>query len=101
MTLSVRISKPSNSAMQSSPSKNDKWVLEYELPTRRSPEALMGWVSSDDTLNQVKLEFDSQEEAQTFAKEKGWHATVIPARIKKIRPQNYGDNFKYTKPAEG
>ncbi len=93
--MEVRIYRPSKSAMQSGRSKAESWVLEYELKSARHPETLMGWTSSDDTLNQVKLSFPTMEDAVAYALKKGWGYTVQPAHERIIRPRNYVDNFKY------
>lgn len=85
--------------MQSGRAKTGQWILEYERKTARRPEALMGWSSSGDTLNQVKLKFDSEEQAIEFAAKKGWIYDVREGSKKLIRPRNYGDNFKYLPPA--
>lgn len=76
------------------------WILEYDSDAQRSPEPLMGWTQSDDTLHQVKMKFDSLQKAQKYAEEKGLKYTVLPAHIKRVKPRNYGDNFKYIPPAE-
>lgn len=55
----------------------------------------MGWVSSEDTNNQVQLKFNSSEEAVAYAKEQGWDYQVAVARERKVRPRNYMDNFKF------
>lgn len=81
--------------MQSGRSKMDRWVLEYELETAREPEALMGWVSSGDTLNQVRLKFDSLDKAKAFADDKGWTYAVIRDQERRVKPRNYMDNYKY------
>ncbi len=99
MSLHVKIYKPSRSAMQSGRAKTESWVLEYETETPRVPDPLMGWVSSEDTLNQVKLRFESMERAVEYANKKGWVFTVLPPHGRKITPRNYADNFKYF-PAE-
>lgn len=96
----VRIYRPSKSAMQSGRAKTHDWLLEYELKSARTPEGLMGWNSSEDTLNQVRLKFPSMEAAVEFAKEKGWFYTVLPAHDRKVTPRNYVDNFKYIPPEE-
>lgn len=93
--MDVRIYRPAKSAMQSGRAKAGAWVLEYELRTARRPEELMGWTSSGDTLNQVKLSFATQEEAVAYAVKKGWGYTVTPEAVRKLRPRNYVDNFKY------
>ena len=99
--MNVRIYKPTKTAMQSGRAHCDDWVIEYELDTARAPEPLMGWIASGDTMNQPKLRFDSQEEAIAFAQGKGWTYTLIPARARKVKPRNYGDNFVYRAPATG
>lgn len=81
--------------MQSGRGKTALWVLEYETVSKRAPEALMGWTSSEDTLNQVQLKFDTVDEAIAFAEKKGWDYTLAEEHIRKVRPRNYGDNFRY------
>lgn len=93
--MHVKIYKPSKTAMQSGRGKGCAWVLEYEQTSTRAPEPLMGWVASSDTLNQVKLNFDSAEDAVAFAEDKGWDYTVLPDRARRVKPRNYSDNFVY------
>lgn len=92
--MNVRIYKPSKTAMQSGRAKIGRWTLEYEIETPRRPEPLMGWISSGDTLNQVRLQFDTREEAVAFAERKGWGYTVSEPRERRVRPRNYADNFR-------
>ena len=96
--MKVRIYQPAKTAMQSGRAKTDIWVLEYETLGGRGPEALMGWTQSKDTLNQVKINFDTQEEAIRFAEDKGWSYRVKKPHERKVKPRNYGDNFKYIPP---
>lgn len=84
--------------MQSGLAKTEKWLLEYELTSRREPESLMGWVSSGDTLNQVRLKFDTMEGAVDFARKNGWGYTIMAPRERKVVPRNYADNFRYAPP---
>lgn len=86
--------------MQSGRAKTGQWVLEYERKSARRPEPLMGWSSSADTDNQVQLQFPTQEEAVSYAEEKGWQYDVRQGNQKRIRPRNYGDNFRYFPPEE-
>ncbi|MGQ0527819.1 MAG: ETC complex I subunit [Alphaproteobacteria bacterium] len=95
--MKARIYKPSKTATQSGRAgRMEDWILEYELETRREPESLMGWTSSGDTLNQVRLGFATLEEAKSFAEKKGLTYQVTPAQVRKVKPRNYGDNFKYS-----
>ncbi len=93
--MDVKIFKPSKSVTQSGRGKSDGWVLEYETNTAREAEPLMGWTSSHDTLNQVRLKFDDKESAIAFAESKGWSHIVLAENKRVIKPRNYGDNFKY------
>jgi len=99
--MKARIYKPSRNTMQSGRGKTKQWVLEYENDTARTPEQLMGWVSSGDTNNQVKMRFDSQKDAIKFAKSKGLDYKVASEQVRKTKPRNYGDNFKYIPVEEG
>ena len=96
--MKVRIYRPSKNTMQSGMGRIQHWVLEYEAATRRGPESLMGWTASGDTLNQVKMRFDSKEDAIAFAQGKGWEFTLTPEKNRVVRPRNYADNFKYVAP---
>ena len=98
--IKARIYKPSRNAMQSGRGKTKDWVLEYENSTARKPEPLMGWTQSGDTLGQVRLKFDSLEDAQAYAEEQGIYYKVQTPAERKTKPRNYGDNFKYIPPEE-
>lgn len=90
----VRIYKPAKTSMQSGRGQTRGWVLDYDLETPRRPEPLMGWIASGDTLNQVRIPFDSAEEAVAFAEKNGWDYIVRRPRERRIPPKNYGDNFR-------
>ena len=81
--------------MQSGRAETRKWVLEYEPETRREPEPLMGWISVRDTLNEVRLRFDSREEAVAFATKHGIDYTVVEPHTRAERPKSYADNFRW------
>ncbi|MDB5478477.1 MAG: oxidoreductase [Alphaproteobacteria bacterium] len=101
MTASnVRIFKQMKNPTQSGRGRTKNWVLEYELETKRQPEALMGWVASGDTLNQVKIGFDTLEDAVAFAEKKGLSYTVVEVKPRRVKGQTYMDNFKYSSPAD-
>jgi hypothetical protein len=48
-----------------------QWVLEYEPATPQEIEPLMGWTSSNDMLSQVRLFFETKEEAIDYAQKNG------------------------------
>lgn len=93
--MRVKIYRPGKNAMQSGRAKRKDWVLEYELSGTRRAEPLMGWTSSEDALNQVKLKFSSCEDAVAYAEKKGWSYDVQADQVRRVKPRNYGDNFKY------
>ncbi|OUS22416.1 ETC complex I subunit [Litorivita pollutaquae] len=93
--MPARIYKPAKSAMSSGTAKTKHWVLEHMPASAREVDPLMGWTSSTDTQAQVKLKFDSKEEAVEYALEHGIEATVIEPKVRKpnVRPGGYGENF--------
>jgi ETC complex I subunit-like protein len=95
----ARIYRPAKNAMQSGTARTRRWVLDYELPTPRIPDPLMGWSSAGDTLNEVQLHFRTLDEAIAYAKKKGLDYTVIEPKDEVIRPKSYADNFRYNRPA--
>jgi hypothetical protein len=92
--MQVRIYQPAKTATQSGRARTKRWQLEYEIETPRRAEPLMGWISSGDTLNQVRLGFDTREEAVAFAERKGWTYAVQEPHERRVRPRNYADNFR-------
>jgi hypothetical protein len=97
MIRRVTIFQPSKNPMQSGRGKSrvigKPWVLTYDLESKRSPEQVMGWVSSADTLNQVTLRFDTAEQAVAYAQTQGWDYDVLPVRTRVLKGRTYLDNF--------
>ncbi len=79
--MTARIYLPARNAMQSGQSK-DKWILEYEPESPRRIEPLMGWTSSSDMKAQVKLRFDSKDEAIAYATRNG-----VAYRVEEPKPR--------------
>ncbi|HYD99832.1 MAG TPA: ETC complex I subunit [Alphaproteobacteria bacterium] len=96
--MQVRIFQPARNAMQSGRGRTKSWVLEYEPQTPRRPEPLMGWVSSGDTLNQVRMTFATKEDAIAYAERHGLKYDVADPHERKVKPRNYADNFRYVPP---
>lgn len=93
--MTARIYKPTKTAMQSGEARTKEWVLEFEPAAKRAPDNLMGWVGSSDTQSQVKLEFDSKDEAIAYATRAGLAYTVIEPSPRKSIRKSYADNFKF------
>lgn len=93
--MRARIYKPAKTAMSSGMAKTRDWVLEFAPATARQVDPLMGWTSSSDTQAQVRLRFDSKDEALEYARENGIDAQVQEPKKRKanIRPGGYGENF--------
>jgi hypothetical protein len=91
----ARIHRPAKSAMQSGRAQTRKWVLEYEPASRRDPDPLMGWSSAQDTLNEVRLRFDTLDEAIAFAEKHDLEYTLIEDRARTPKVKSYADNFRY------
>jgi hypothetical protein len=102
-TIHCRIYQPPKSSMQSGRAKTHAWILEYEASTKRYAEPLMGWTASDDTLNQVRLSFKTQDDAIAFAQKEGFDYSVEQPKAHRVKPRSYLDNFRYIppKPAAG
>lgn len=94
--MTAKIYCPAKTAMQSGTAKTGRWLLEFE-PDRqaRSIEPLMGWTSSADPLSQVKLWFDTKEEAIAYATRNGLAYRVEEPRQASRRPMAYSDNFRF------
>ena len=92
--VTARIYKPARNAMQSGKGKSNEWFLEFVRETRPSADPLMGWTSGD-TSTQVKLRFDTCEEAEDYAKRNGI-AYIVQAEAKtRMQKKSYSDNFKF------
>lgn len=90
-----RIYKIPKSAMQSGVSRSKKWVFEFENKDAKLPDPLMGWVSSSDTTQQVKLYFDSMEEAKKYAEHHNITYSLINIHTKRPKQKSYSDNFRF------
>ncbi|KAB2698075.1 ETC complex I subunit [Brucella haematophila] len=91
----ARIFRPAKTAMQSGQAKTDQWILEYEPETPRKVEPLMGYTSSGDMRSQIRLAFDSQEDAIAYAKRYGIAYRVSEPNEPKRRKVSYSDNFRF------
>ena len=93
--MRARIYKPPKSAMQSGRANSRQWVLEYELSSPRIPDPLMGWASTDDTISQVQMEFDTKEQAVAYAQQNGIDYQLFEPVLTSDKPKAYADNFRY------
>jgi len=93
--MTARIYKPAKTAMQSGLAKTKGWVLDFEPETPRTVEPLMGWTSSADTRQQVRLNFPSKEEAIAYCERLGIAYQVSEAAPPVRHTISYSDNFAF------
>ncbi|MCB5177521.1 MULTISPECIES: ETC complex I subunit [Microvirga] len=95
--MSARIYKPAKSAMQSGMARTKQWLLVFDQDRPREIEPLMGWTSSGDTRQQIRLGFDTKEEAIAYAEREGIPYRVEEPHEVKRRTISYSDNFKFNR----
>ena len=90
----ARIYKPARTATQSGRAKSNRWVLDYDPEQARIVEPLMGWTSSTDMKQQLRLFFATRDEAVSYAERNGIPHKVFEPKEKKVRSVSYSDNFR-------
>jgi hypothetical protein len=98
MAATARIYKPAKSAMQSGRATSRDWVLEFVREQPRVIEPLMGWTSSAETRQQVRMTFATKEEAIAFATSQGIAFRLEDPHRSEIRPKSYAEKFKFGRP---
>jgi len=93
--MTARIYRPARTAMQSGTANTKEWTLDFEPEQPRTVEPLMGWTSSTDMKQEVRLHFDAKEEAIAYCERQG-----IPYQVFESKPPvrarlSYSDNFAY------
>ncbi|MEZ5774165.1 MAG: ETC complex I subunit [Hyphomicrobiaceae bacterium] len=93
--MAARIYKPAKTAMQSGVARTKDWVLDFEPESPRTADPLMGWTSSSDMTAQIRLTFDTREEAVAYAERNGIAYRLIEPKPKRGPRRTYSDNFKF------
>jgi hypothetical protein len=91
----ARIYRPAKTAMQSGKAKTQRWLLDYEPEVARSVEPLMGYTSSSDMKQQIRLYFDTSEDAVAYARRHGIPFRVEQPNERRVKGASYSDNFKF------
>ncbi len=94
MAARARIYLKTKTSMQSGPASHD-WILDYAPSEKRVADPLMGWTGSADTQSQVRLVFESREEAVAYAEREGIPFDLELPQVRRIKPKSYSDNFKF------
>ncbi|MBL8581524.1 MAG: ETC complex I subunit [Rhizobiaceae bacterium] len=93
--MSARIFSPARTAMQSGKGKTGYWVLEFDPEMPKKIDPLMGYTSSRDMRSQIRLTFETLEEAVAYAEKTGLQFRVEEPKLPKRRQISYSDNFRY------
>jgi hypothetical protein len=83
---------PAKTATQSGNGKQKTWILEFETKDPHT-NTLMGWESSNDTLEEVKLKFTSKEKAIDYATANNIKFSVVEPKKKTFVIKSYEENF--------
>ncbi len=97
--MTARIFRPAKNAMQSGWAKTKEWQLDYEPEQPRIIEPLMGWTSSGDTKQQLRLQFPTREEAVAYAEARGIVYVVSEPHADPLKAKSYAANFAWNKTA--
>ena len=93
--MKARIYRPAKTSMQSGRAKMKRWVLDYPRSSKVAADTLMGWQSSSDTQRQVRMWFNTSDEAIAYAEAKGIDYEVTEPKSRKLRMKAYADNFAF------
>tara|TARA_Y100000590_G_scaffold173628_1_gene198572 strand:+ start:1105 stop:1410 length:306 start_codon:yes stop_codon:yes gene_type:complete len=95
--MTIKIYIPSKTSMQSGRGKSKKWLAEYISDEEQVKDTLMGWNSSLDTKSQIKVFFDTKEQAVAWAKKSNFQYFIEEPKKRNIKPKNYASNFDINK----
>ncbi len=88
--------KPCKNVMQSGLGNTKEWIISFSSYTDEQKSIIMGWISSLDTEEQLKISFPSKELALSFAESHNVEIDEIieqtPKRAKKSYPYNFTKN---------
>jgi len=93
--MSARIYQPAKTAMQSGQANTRSWVLDFEPESPRRVEPLMGWTSSGDMRQQLRLRFDTKQEAVAYCERHGIAYQVFESTPSQRKTISYSDNFSF------
>ncbi|HTH17892.1 MAG TPA: ETC complex I subunit [Magnetospirillum sp.] len=89
----ARVYRPAPSPVQAGRARQGEWVVEFEPHLKPGIDPLMGWISSGDPLQQVRMSFQSLEEALAYCQRQRLATDVeMPAPRRPTR-KSYTDNF--------
>lgn len=92
MSQRAKIYQPVKTAMQSGKARTKFWILEFNK-SNSSKDFVMGWTSSSNTSDQVKLKFETQIQAIKYAELNNIQFDLIMPKKNKLIIKAYADNF--------
>jgi hypothetical protein len=96
MTIKAKIYQPAKNAMQSGRGKANRWILECRPSIKMVPDPLMGW-NSGDSLQQIRVEFETQNDAIAYAQQKNIPFELVAKHHRLVRPKSYAANFAHNR----
>ena len=90
----ARIIEDDRRTTQSGTAQAGRWLLAFEREQPLRPDPLTGWSGSGDTNTQVRISFNTRDEALAYAKAKGFTVHLVPAPPVSLKIQAYADNFR-------
>ncbi|MBP7648298.1 MAG: ETC complex I subunit [Phenylobacterium sp.] len=89
----ARIFRPAKTAMQSGKAKTREWLLEFEPAVAKGVDPLTGWTQSTDMNGQVRLTFETRDEAVAYATKHAIPFQLVEPKEPKKIIKAYADNF--------
>ena len=96
--MSARIYKPAKTAMQSGQGNTKDWALDFEPETARTVEPLMGWTSSGDMRQQVRLRFIASKRPPPIASGMASPIRCASAKRRARHVMSYSRQFRFQAP---
>ena len=95
--MAAKIYRPAKTAMQSGKAKTHLWVLEFDQAQPRRLDPILGYTSSGDMKQQLRLTFETLEQAVAYAEREGIEYRVIQPKEANRQVVSYTDNFKFSR----
>ncbi len=95
--MAAKIYRPAKTAMQSGKAKTHLWVLEFDPEQPRRIDPILGYTSSGDMKQQLRLTFETLEQAVAYAEREGIEYRVIQPKEANRQVVSYTDNFKFSR----
>ncbi|MBL4854966.1 MAG: ETC complex I subunit [Robiginitomaculum sp.] len=91
------IRRPAPDALQSGGYGYEKWVLEFPRDYKIAVDPLTGNTGTADMMQEVKLSFESKEDAVAYAKTNGIAFQLLERKQQTPKGRSYGENFAFAR----